>query len=122
MRETEGFPTKLKKVRKKSASDLSIFVGILRYGSAAKYTEYEASRRNRSSSMVNLRTTITRKARRRKQHSDLQHRLENISPHRIQHQFRLGEFETEPKINFKICSFFVQYHVGLRLKALDLKC
>lgn len=90
----EGMPKRFKKMRKKSASDLSVFIGILRHGSALGWSEYEAAKMNaaRSSSVGNLRTTFVKHARRGRYYrrNNLQRRLQNISPHNIQDQIKLG--------------------------------
>lgn len=86
-------PNKINRMRKKSASDLSVFIGILRHGTAMNFTEHESNKiAARSSSMGNLRTTIVKRARRRRdQRSNLQRRIENMSPHHIQNQLKLGK-------------------------------
>jgi hypothetical protein len=92
MRGLEEFPERLKKMRKKSASDLSIIFGILRHGGAMGLNEYESNKlTTRSSSMGNLRTTVIRHARRRTRRNKLQRRLENMSPQHLQNQMRIGK-------------------------------
>lgn len=92
MREFNELPDRLKKMRKKSASDISILFGILRHGTAMSFSEYELNKKaTRSSSLGNLRTTVIKRARRRNRHNNLQQRLENMSPHHLQIQMRLGK-------------------------------